>query len=440
MFTSRLIPSHSVPSHSVPSHSGSAVLCIAVTLALANTVACAAPETATVKASEQAFVHRVRAEGNLVAVESTVIGVPSQVRQRARVAWIAEDGMAVDEGAVILKFDARDMERNLQNAQGDLTKARHEGTKTVKDSDTQLTELEKNREIAELELNVAERFQFQDDQVFSRNQIIESQIDGELAQTRKTHATEVGTIRKELRRSDTALVDISRRLAEQRITEAEEGLTALEVRAPHPGILTWTRDWSGEPIKVGSEVWQGRELGKLPRLDEMQARVFVLEADASGIALGQAALVTVVSRPESTVEATVTAVDAVSQQPFRGSPVRYFGVTLTPIETDPTFMKPGQRVSALVYIEDRELALVVPRQAVLRDGNASYVFKRDGKRFERTEVEVGPRSIALAVIESGLSPGDEIAIEQPQSTDQVPPSPIAAPDTTSQTAGPTAAP
>ena len=41
-------------------------------------------------------------------------------------------------------------------------------------------------------------------------------------------------------------------LARERLDNAELGLSALEVRAPHDGPLIWTRNWRGEILKVGS--------------------------------------------------------------------------------------------------------------------------------------------------------------------------------------------
>lgn len=375
--------------------------------------ACQPTDTATVAAKLEPFVHRVRAEGNLTAVSSTPISVPNQVRRRARVAWMAEDGSRVETGDVVLRFDARDMQRKLEGAMGDLEKAGHEGTKTVAESDNKLTSVEKSRELADLELAVATKFRFEDTEVYSRNAIIESDIDGELAQTKKDHATSVGAIRQDLRTTDTALTAISKKLARQRITEAENGLAALEIKAPHPGLLTWSRGWSGEPIKVGEEVWRGRELGELPNLSELDAEVYVLEADAGGIEAGQGAVLSIDSRPGTAIKATVVSIDAVSEPRFRGSPVRFFGVTLRPDTTDPSFMKPGQRVSALIYVQDLAEALVVPKQAIHRTAGKTYVFKRSGAGFQPTAVTLGPQSIALAVIASGIEIGDEVALEEP---------------------------
>ena len=381
---------------------------------LAAAVACSEVDVPTATARIEPFVHRVRAEGTLEAVESTRISVPIQVSRRARIAWLEEDGASVTTGDVVLRFDPSEMEIDLENAQGELAKSRHQERKTEATTEAQSQELSKDARLADLELEVADRFRPSDDELYSRNEILESQIDGDLARTRKQHTESVGTIRADLSAADAELIDIAEQLARQRLDDAQTGLSALEVKAPHDGLLIWSRDWRGEILKIGAEVWRGRELGSLPRLDRMHAKVYVLEADAGGIEVGAEATLQIASKPEAPVPATVTAMGAVSQPRFRGSPVRYFEVTLEPEANHPEFMKPGQRVSALIDVQNRPSALVVPRQAVQYDEGRAFVFRRQGGSFEQTEVEVATQSLALSVIDAGLEAGDVVALEDPR--------------------------
>lgn len=385
-------------------------------LLLALCVGCTEIEVPTATARIEPFVHRVRAEGTLEAIESTRISVPVQVRRRARVAWLEEDGAAVETGDVVLRFDPSEMEIDLENAQGELAKSRHQERKTEATTEAQSQELSKDARIADLELEVADRFRPSDDELYSRNEILESQIDGDLARTRKEHTESVGSIRADLSAADAELIDIAEQLARQRLDDAQTGLSALEVRAPHDGLLIWSRDWRGEILKVGAEVWRGRELGSLPRLDRMHAKVYVLEADAGGIEVGAEATLQIASRPEDPIPAKVAAMGAVSQPRFRGSPVRYFEVTLAPEANHPEFMKPGQRVSALIDVQNRRSALVVPRQAVQFDQGRAFVFRRQGGSFQEVDVEVATQSLALSVIDGGIEAGDVVALEDPRRT------------------------
>ena len=122
------------------------------------------------------------------------------------------------------------------------------------------------------------------------------------------------------------------------------------------------------------------------------------------------------SDPEQPIEATVKRVEPVARRRFRGSPVQYFGVVLELGETDPATMKPGQRVEATLFLEEREAVVVVPRQAIFVDDGEAAVWIRNGSAFEERAVELGPQSPSFAVVESGLEPGDVVALERPSQT------------------------
>src|SRR6185369_1990489 len=126
---------------------------------------------------------------------------------------------------------------------------------------------------------------------------IRSEIDRTLATTRIETSDAVRSIRQDVAGVDLALLDIERRKAGIAIDRASKGLESLEMRAPHDGILVYKRDWRGDITKVGDTVWPGEPVAEIPELKTMQARVYVLEADAGGLAPGQTAKVVVEAHP-----------------------------------------------------------------------------------------------------------------------------------------------
>jgi hypothetical protein len=51
------------------------------------------------------FVHRVMAEGNVRAVQSTTIVVPAGLKHGHKIAWIADEGSEVKAGDAVVRFD-----------------------------------------------------------------------------------------------------------------------------------------------------------------------------------------------------------------------------------------------------------------------------------------------------------------------------------------------
>src|SRR5207244_12664157 len=87
--------------------------------------------------------------------------------------------------------------------------------------------------------------------------------------------------------TDPYLIDIEKKKADLKVRNANQGLSSLEVRSPYDGILVLQRDWRGDVPRVGANLWRGSPIGEVPDLREMKAEVFVLEADAAGLAGGQ---------------------------------------------------------------------------------------------------------------------------------------------------------
>jgi hypothetical protein len=65
--------------------------------------------------------------------------------------------------------------------------------------------------------------------------------------------------------------------------------------------------------------------------------------------------------------------------------------------------------------KDTEEATVVPLEAVFRESSAKdpFVFVRSGSSWERREVQLGLANALVAVVRSGLRPGEVVAAEYP---------------------------
>ncbi len=366
----------------------------------------------TLRLEPRAFVQKVTAEGWLAAETVTPVTVPPEVKTSVRLAWLAPEASQVHGGDVVARFDAGDLQANLETARAAFDGAGFRIVETDSASKAERATLASELGKAELELMMSRRFQKNDDSIWSRHEIIESRIDEDLARERQHHAEQKQATQLKRAKSDLGLLSIEQEQAQRKISEARSGLASLQVLAPHDGLFLRARDWRGEPLEVGAQLWRGRPIGEIPELVKMQARVFVLEADAGGIAAGQAAEVRLENRPEVAHAAKVRRVDAVAKPREQGSPVQYFEVTLSFDRTLPE-MKPGQRVRATLYLARQERALVVPRQAIERIGDRHQVFVRDGRRFTARTVELGVGGHGLVVVTKGLAAGEVIALQPP---------------------------
>lgn len=375
-----------------------------------------AADIPTFRVERQDFIHRVPAQGNLKAAQALPVSVPLGAPGPFRIAWLPPDGSRVKAGEVVVRFDPTDAEKRLRDAEDDLRSARLRLQKEQVTGDAELSKLEHDAAMARMELENARQFQKKDQVIFSRHDIIESEIDGVLAQEREKQARAARRTQSALSGTERDLLEIEMRQADAKIQQARQALASLEVRAPHDGILVLKRDWRGNSLRVGDNVWNGQPLAEIPEVARMQAEVFVLEADAGGLAPGKPATVVLESAPETVYQARIARVDSLARPRMRGSPVQYFSVLLDLDRTDPAAMKPGQRVQSSLRLEERKGALAVPRQAIFERDGKTVVYRRSAGTvlgFEPVPVTLGPSGMGRVVVESGLEPGDEIALSDP---------------------------
>lgn len=359
------------------------------------------------------FARRVTAEGTLKPVKATPVTVPQNATSPMKVSWIADDGSLLRKGDVIVRFSATEFENLLLNGREDRSTATNKLEKSSAEASATRKNLGRDARMAQSELEAARRFTFDDAEVFSRYARIESEVDQDLAASRKRHAEEVLGVRENLARVDRDLLGIEDRRAGMKIKQAEEGLQALQVIAPHDGILVLQRSWRGDLPRVGDTMWNGQPIGEIPELSSMQAEVFVLEADAAGLAVDQKATLSLEADSAAYFKGKVKAVDKVARPRIPRQPVQYFGVTVELEKTNPRLMKPGARVRAVLEVESQANAFAIPRQALFDKEGKKLVYRRKAGKFEPVEVTIGSSSAGRVVVTKGLARGDEIALEEP---------------------------
>lgn len=389
------------------------LVAVGLAAAAATLIATREDGVPTLRLQRRRFVRRVVAEGHLTAARSTPLIVPLDSPQAVKIAWMIPDGSRVAEGDPVVRFDPTELEERLEVGRSDRSAAGQKIARTEVMRDAKLANLDRDAELSDEQLESARRFQSKDAEIYSRFEIISSEIDTGLASSRKEHAESVRRTEEGVAAAELELLEIERRKAELAIRRAEQGLSALELQAPHAGIVVYRRDWRGNQPRVGDQMWPGSKVGELPDLDTMEAEIWVLEADAGGLEVGRRATVLVESRPGTEVSATVKRVDALAKPRRRGVPVQYFGATLELGETDPTWMKPGQRVTVTLILDEIDGALVVPLQAVFERDGRKIVYRRGAGGFESIPVELRAVSLGEAVVEDGLTEGDRIALTDP---------------------------
>ena len=143
-------------------------------------------------------------------------------------------------------------------------------------------------------------------------------------------------------------------------------------------------------MRVGDTVLRSMSVAEISLVEKMEAEVFVLEAEAAGLAKGKKAEVVIEVAAGPAHRRRGEAGRGGGQAARAQVPTQYFGVILSLARTDPATMKPGQRVRARLRLHD-ETALVVPRPALFdRDGVWIAHRREPGGSFTAGAGEAGP--------------------------------------------------
>ncbi|MCG5051490.1 MAG: efflux RND transporter periplasmic adaptor subunit [Myxococcales bacterium] len=376
-----------------------------------------ASDVPTARIQPEFFARVAEARGYLAPVDSTPITTPRAHRGARVIAWMLPDGTAVEAGDVLMRFDDTNERLQVASNEDEQTKAEQALEKERVAAEAKRAERDLSAEVTKEELTRTRELGVKDERFFPRTEVIESQIDEALYASRLAHAAAAKTLEQRVSKRQLEVLAVDRKKAIERARETQRALDSLEVRAEHAGLFVV------EPlVRQGDRVWGGMRIAQLSSNKLMEAEVYVLEADAGGLAPTKPAEVIIESQPGKVWKGEVKSVEPFPKPLHADLPTQYFTARIS-LLAQPTGLGPGQSVRARIFLERREGALVVPRQALFERDGHFVVFVRRGGRFVPTQVSPGPGTIGRVVIEQGLTAGDEVALRDPERDPEAPAGP-----------------
>ncbi len=185
------------------------------------------------------------------------------------------------------------------------------------------------------------------------------------------------------------------------IEESGEASATTDIYATRSGYLTQ------RAVSAGDYVETGQTLFAIAGLSNVWVELDAYENQIGQIRSGQQATITLPARPEAAFVGQVEFVD-----PFINPQTRTATVRITVTNTG-NMLKPGMLVNATLTGAGQH-QLIIPETAILWTGKRSVVYVKksqdNGFTFEFREIETGPRTTDGYTVLSGLSEGEEIAV------------------------------
>jgi membrane fusion protein, multidrug efflux system len=206
-------------------------------------------------------------------------------------------------------------------------------------------------------------------------------------------------IAKELiSREEADKLTVDFKIASQELAEAEWALAQTVIKAPFAGQVTLRQ------IQLGQHIRPGDSLFQITDFDPLIARIYLSEGDIVGLKPGTEARISLNADPGVTMRGRIRQIS-----PVVDTATGTVKVTVEAIAPPPE-VRSGSFVAIHVVRETHDGALLVPREAVLRELQSSHVFvDADGKAAKRT-VELGLEDGDRVEVVTGIAAGDRVIV------------------------------
>jgi len=371
------------------------------------------------KLERQLFSLTVSADGEIIGLETVTVETPRTSAGQLTIAWLIQEGIFVNEGDVVVRFESMDARLNLENQHYSLESNLHDTGITNQNRITNENNRKIDLKIAEEDFNFSIKTMAQDETIYSRWDIISAAADERY--NRQNLEVLTNRIRTQQRadRSMQQIQEIERNKIETEVARYEQTLNSLELRAPVGGLVLYYRDRQQEPA-VGDNSFAGQTILEIINLDALQARINVLERDGGYLEKDLSVNIRLDAVPDKIFRGVIRKVSSVAQSLTRNSPLRYFTCDITIVDAGPDLklIRPGMFLRGDIVLHEYESCFIVPSGAVTARElqNDTVVFIKNGDRFETRVVETGLSSHGEAVILSGVEEGEIVALVNPDGT------------------------
>jgi HlyD family secretion protein len=188
--------------------------------------------------------------------------------------------------------------------------------------------------------------------------------------------------------------------AQALVAAAQDAIANANVRAPFDGTVY------SLSASLTEYVQQGDRLLQMADLSKMDVVAYFDEPDIGKLHIGQPVAITWVAKPDRTWNGHISRLPAT----VITYTTRNVGEVYCTIDDANSELLPNTNVNVTVTTANVPDALYVPREALHTEQGLSYVYRVVHDKLKRTRVTVGNLNLTQIQIESGLTPGDVVAL------------------------------
>jgi len=355
------------------------------------------------------FRQSVIETGELQAVNASTLSMPRInyiYGYNFKIVGLAEHGKNVHKGDPVINVDPSSVQKyiiekreSLDNEIASANKLKAQLINNLQDLKAQLRNEQASYEIKKLEMQ-SSAFETP-----GKRKVIE--LEYRQSEIKLNKIKRNLELRPKLDSLDYRIQQIKVKQKENELKAAQETLNLLTVYSPLDGIFVIDVNYrTGQPIKVGDEVYLGNPVAKIPDIRTMKVKGIVQENDISKIKPGQNVIIRL---------------DALPSVPFHGQIINLSKVcveqdnkkvflTEVLISESDLRLKPGMTVSCEYITFEGEDEFYVPNSCILEENKHFYLFTRRRGKIRKTEIKTGPSNNMYTIVSGDLKSGEALEL------------------------------
>ncbi|MDH3284824.1 MAG: HlyD family efflux transporter periplasmic adaptor subunit [Acidobacteriota bacterium] len=287
--------------------------------------------------------------GRLEAARGERLMAPITSVWNLQLKWIVEEGVAVDEGEAIARFDSAGIADQLLDVENELITKQQQRAVQVADGKLRRLELELAHVRAQAEFKKASLDASVPEGILEGKDFRERQLE----EMRKRKALDDALLALSTHESTQSAalsgLDFEVGRLSRSKKDLDEELEKLVLRATRTGIVVHEdHPWYGRKVRIGDRVQATFPVASIPDLATLEVDAWGSEVDAWRLAPGQPVELTLDAFPSRRLTGRVVEIGSAGERREQWGREPYFHVRIALDEVDVDVMKPGMSVRCVV--------------------------------------------------------------------------------------------
>lgn len=294
----------------------------------------------------------LRIDGEVYAQRTSALMPPSVDRMwQFNITQLAPDGSPVKKGDIVVAFDSNEVTRQLAEAQSQLQEKQRE----LENLDLDLAERQRSATLdtaeAQSKMEKAQRKTEQPRELVAALQYDKLIDDRRRTEKRAALSATREKLAAEQRRQERRLTASELAKLQADVQRLQTSLAALVLPAPRSGIMMHKSSWSGEKFDVGSQIFRGQTLAEIPDDTTLAVRAELPERDLRRVAVGARARIVVEGGGGGTHPGKVVSIGRAVRSKSQVQPIPVLDVEVR-LDDPKARLRPGQAVRVELTVAD----------------------------------------------------------------------------------------